>query len=169
MTVTAEEFSTHIVEPTLRAMRMRDERARRLLVLTGSLESDFNALVQIGGGPAVSPFQIEWATFDDIFDRYLRRRADLMARVRQTMTPMAPRVQLPGNPLFACAIARIKYWMDEADLPHADDADAMGAYYKRVFNTAGGKGDAKKAAARYRQLFDLPASAPATTLIDIQE
>jgi len=42
------------------------------------------------------------------------------------------------SPIYACAMARLKYAMDRAPLPNYTDLDNVYDYYKRIYNTEGG-------------------------------
>lgn len=151
------QFLKHVIRPTLDHLavaepRLGSEASARLLLGTAISESNLAALVQHGGGPALSMFQIEPATFDDIYERYLRARPRFLIAVQDLRLPaLTAMEQLPGNPFFACAIARMKFWMAPAPLPDADDIDALGRYWKRHYNTAGGAGTASHWAYLYRQ------------------
>ena len=52
--------------------------------------------------------------------------------------PTVPDEYLICYPMYACAMARLKYAMDEEPLPDWRDAAAIYAYYKRIYNTEGG-------------------------------
>ena len=151
------QFLEHVIRPTLDHLAVAEPRlggraAEQLMLGTAISESNINALVQHGGGPALSMFQIEPATFDDIYERYLRARPKFMIAVRELrVSALTPLEQLPANPFFACAIARMKYWMAPEALPDADDIDALGAYWKRHYNTLGGQGTASHWAYLYRK------------------
>lgn len=151
------QFLKHVIRPTLDHLavaepRLGTEASARLLLGTAIAESNLAALVQHGGGPALSMFQIEPATFADVYGRYLRVRPKLMIAVRELRVPaLMPLEQLPANPFFACAIARMKYWMVPEPLPDADDIDALGRYWKDWYNTAGGAGKASHWASLYRE------------------
>lgn len=119
---------------------------------TALVESNLDALKQHGGGPALSAFQIEPATFDDIYVRYLGTRSALLTQIETLRVPaFAPLEQLAGNPFFACGIARMKYWMVPEPLPPAGDLEALGHYWKRYYNTAEGAGEAQYFADLYRK------------------
>lgn len=151
------QFLEHVIRPTLDHLavaepRLGTEASARLLLGTAIAESNLAALVQHGGGPALSMFQIEPATFDDVYKRYLWARPRFMNVVRDLRLPaLTPMEQLPANPFFACAIARFKYWMAPKPLPDADDIDALGAYWKAVYNTPKGAGTASHWAYLYRK------------------
>ena len=153
------QFLEHVIRPTLDHLAVAEPRlggraAEQLMLGTAISESNINALVQHGGGPALSMFQIEPATFHDIYDRYvgMRLSAQLCLAINDLRLPaLTPREQLPGNPFFACAIARMKYWMAPQPLPDADDIDALGRYWKTHYNTLGGQGTASHWAYLYRK------------------
>ena len=151
------QFLEHVIRPTLDHLavaepRLATEASANLLLGTAIAESNLSALVQHGGGPALSMFQIEPATFDDIYERYLRARPGFLMAVQDLRLPaLTPMEQLPANPFFACAIARMKFWMAPEPLPAADDIAALGRYWKTHYNTAGGAGKASHWASLYRQ------------------
>ena len=151
------QFLEHVIWPTLNCLavaapRLGGRAAEQLMLGTAISESNINALVQHGGGPALSMFQIEPATFDDIYERYLRARPGFLIAVQDLRLPaLTPMEQLPANPFFACAIARFKYWPVPEPLPDADDIAALGRYWKDWYNTARGAGKASHWASLYRQ------------------
>lgn len=151
------QFLEHVIRPTLDHLavaepRLGTEASANLLLGTAIAESNISSLVQSGGGPALSMFQIEPATFDDIYERYLRARPGFLIAVQDLRLPaLTPMEQLPANPFFACAIARMKFWMAPEPLPAADDIAALGRYWKDHYNTARGAGKASHWAYLYRK------------------
>ncbi len=151
-----DQFRDHIIRPVLFHLSKTDKRlgsraAENLLLGTALMESRLKHLEQIRG-PALSMFGFEPTTFDDTYDRYLWiERRDLYAAVNGFVLPAYPaRDQLAGNQLFACALARIKYWMAPEPLPEHDDIDGLAGYWKRIYN-AGGRGTPDRWAAVYRK------------------
>ena len=107
---------------------------------------------QFNAGPARGVYQIEPATHDDIVMRYLKRRTALRERVDVLVAPEPSRIdQLATNLAYATAICRLRYWMDPKPLPEADDIEGLGRYWKRVYNTARGKGKVAEFVANYRR------------------
>ena len=141
------QFMKFVIEPTLDHLavvepRMKSLAVSQLLLGTGIMESRLDALKQRGGGPALSVFQIEPATFDDTYTRYLRTKIVLLGQINDLLIPaFTPLEQLAGNPFFACAIARTKYWMVPEPMPPAGDIQALAHYWKRYYNTAEGAGN----------------------------
>ena len=151
------QFLEHVIQPTLQHLavvepRLSNRASEQLLLGTALIESNLDALKQKGGGPALSVFQIEPATFDDIYERYLPARTALFTQIQDLLIPsFTPIEQLVGNPFFACGIARMKYWMIPEPLPPAGDLEALGHYWKRYYNTAEGAGNAAYFADHYRK------------------
>lgn len=105
---------------------------------TAIMESDLKYLQQ-EGGPAVSFFQLEPATVDDIYVRYLSVNLELKAYVDGLKLMGFPLiVNVQSNPLFSCALARVKYWMDPEPLP--TNLEGIAKTWKRVYNTEEGAG-----------------------------
>ena len=140
----AKQFRELIVRPTLKDMDMWSEAAENLMMGTATQESRLDYLKQLGGGPALSLFQIEPATHKDVW-RYLKLRPELEKVVRKFASqmyadlPQVPDDELVYNLRYATAIARIKFWMIPEAMPPANDIVALGKYYKVYYNTIHGK------------------------------
>ena len=93
-----------VVRPVLDRLGLtKPLAAERLLMGTAAQESQFRYLRQIGGGPALGLWQMEPATFADLWRRF-EARFDL----REWTVYGAPPVdQLVWNLHLACAMARI--------------------------------------------------------------
>jgi len=141
-----QNFKNLILTPTLKAVDLYSESAVNLLLGTAIQESRLTYLKQKGGGPALGLFQIEPNTFNDIYFRYLQRedKKELLGRVRQFTTQQDVRDQVIGNIPFAVVIARVRYYMVPEALPAYDDLEGLGKYWKRFYNTDGGKGEASE-------------------------
>ncbi|SMF86500.1 hypothetical protein SAMN05428998_1881, partial [Tistlia consotensis USBA 355] len=86
------QFATWIVRPTLAYLAdglpgFASDAAVELLLGTAAQESGFRYLAQLGGGPALGPYQSEPATRADVHDSYLRYRPDLERRVASLLAP----------------------------------------------------------------------------------
>ncbi len=158
------QFHAHIVRPVLTALEMGGDRAEAICLGTVAAESGFQWLVQRGSGPACGLGQVEPLTGQDVLQRYLAGRPDLLQRfanavgVRYGEDP-APllamslgeiRLRLIADLRFNLAILRCRYWMDPAPLPAADDVEALGETWKRVYNTAQGAGTVEHFVAAWR-------------------
>lgn len=139
-----------VIVPTLQRLDLYSPAAANLLLATAIAESvvgGWQHLAQVGG-PALGLYQIEPATHRDVWENFLRFRNPLRGKVwglsasgqRQGPLAVPQDGELIWNLAYATAIARIVYARDPEPLPPAHDLPALGAYWKRVFNTAGGKG-----------------------------
>lgn len=128
-----------------------------LVVRTCVYESDLYHLKQVGGGPARGFPQIELGETGakDILGRYLglERKAELRQKVHVALgfDPVVLAsddyqldLQLQGNMILGIICCRLKYGMFPEPLPSKDDRLAQGRYYKRFYNTSGGKGNAEE-------------------------
>ena len=118
------------------------EEARELIFETGNAETGYRHLEQMGGGPAVSFFQIEANTIKDIWDNYIIYRKPLVQKayelgfIEEDMT-----FSVMTNIAVAIFFARIYYRRKPGSIPTttSDRAD----YWKKHYNTEGGKGTVK--------------------------
>lgn len=134
------QFRDLIVIPALDVIGLNSASAVELLLGTAIQESDARYLKQIGGGPALGLFQMEPATYDDIWENYLMHRPDLAKRVSAlTRYPSNPN-ELVGNLWFAAAMCRVHYRRVPEPLPDAGDVEGMAAYWKEHYNTHLGAG-----------------------------
>ena len=140
-----DDFLYTVVRPVLETMEMWSPAAEKLLIMTAAHESGgFQHRVQVGG-PALSYFQIEPPTFDDVWDRYLGGRPNRKAKVEQFLpADVEPLTALKDDDNFACAIARMKYASVPAALPDVDDEMGLAAYAKEYWNTPLGKATPEK-------------------------
>ncbi len=130
-----KHFREQIIRPTLEHLDMHTAAAENLVLGTAVAESNLTHLVQLGGveNGGRGFFQMEEATEADIWETYLSRRRDIAAKVPADR-------DLVGNLKYATAMCRIHYWRRPEPLPHAEDADGMGAYWKQHYNTREGAG-----------------------------
>lgn len=151
-----QQFRLHVIRPTLKHLQMHSQAAEDLLLGTAMAESRLEWLTQIRG-PALGVYQIEPATFKDIWTRYLFQRSDIGHRVKELVAPQPDlQEQLQTNLAFATAIARVKYWMDPTPLPSPHDLNyasyvwSLGEIWKKVYNTEEGKGTIEHFVSNYR-------------------
>jgi hypothetical protein len=135
------QLKREIVEPALDWIDLSGPAAINLVTGTAIAESGARLVRQLGGGPALSLWQIEPATEQDVWENYLKFRTQLAGKV-QGLIPAGPTTRhLVWNMAYAVAICRIKYLRAPDALPAATDAAAMAAFHKRFYNTAGGAAD----------------------------
>jgi len=152
-----DQLRCYVIRPALERIELWSQSSENLVLGTGLVESGFNFVDQLtpGPGPAFGPFQMEAATYRDIWVNYLGPRPTLSARVRglagSWAIDMPPVTELWGNFYFATAMARVLYKRVPEALPQPTDAMGMARYWKRHYNTPLGKGSEMKALQYFAQ------------------
>lgn len=142
-----DEFNDYIVVPSLNVAGLYSPCAANLLLGTAIIESNLNHVEQRGPGRAMGFFQIEEATYNDIL-RYINRYEN--GRLKEIVLSCAfyvcwpPAESLVHNMRWGCLVARLKYHMQKEALPEEDDAQALGNYYKKYYNTSKGSAEMSK-------------------------
>lgn len=138
--------------PALQGINLYSVSAENLIVGTALQESRLIYLHQIGG-PALGLMEIQPQTFTDIM-RSIKNKPELKELVLKTCyfneLPTNPEV-LIGNLTLSVIVARLIYLRDPMPLPPSDDIMALGAVYKKIYNTSTGKGTAEDFAYCYHQ------------------
>lgn len=152
-----------VVRPALQEIQLWSESAEILLTGTAIAESRLTWQRQIGGGPALGPYQIEPRTHQSLWADLLAYRSDLSGRILRmlgrspadaphTHEGWADWARLQQDSLvyhrgvesiaegwwYATAIARCRYLWDRDPLPDADDVRGLAETYKRAYNTIHG-------------------------------
>lgn len=149
--IDVRQFRELIVRPTLKFIGLHSPAAENLVIGTALVESGLAALKQHGAGPALGLYQIEPATHRDMWQRFLMERRETRGLLALILAPTPDKEeQLVSNLRYATAMCRIIYWSRPGALPAAEDIDALGAYWKRCYNTPLGAGKAEEFARRYR-------------------
>jgi hypothetical protein len=158
-------FLSKVIDPALAALDLDPPAGRagvrQLLLGTALQESLLRHLRQVPNpdgsrGPALGYFQMEPATHDDIWKTFLAYRAPLATRVRTLagLPPGRPRADLlASDPVYAAAMARLRYRRAPGMLPQAGDVAGMAAYWKRHYNTPLGRGVAAEFAAKLARVL----------------
>lgn len=142
----AQQLHDCVIRPTLEYMggNYNSEEARFLSLCTAGIESDCGKFNEQINGPALSWWQIEpvthndiWANCDALKNEDFAKRILLLAGQNDIYYNHD---LLLKSPMYACAMARLKYSMDPHALPKynggtALDLDMFYRYYKRVYNT----------------------------------
>jgi len=141
MKLRAEQFARLVVRPALEGLDLWSPAAEQMVLCTAVTESGLDYIEQVGGGPALGFFQMEPATEKDIWENFLKYKPDLVAKVLSLKASgMDSTAQLAGNAIYAAAMCRLHYRRVKDPLPSVGDLPAMGAYWKRFYNTHQGAG-----------------------------
>lgn len=134
-----------IIKPTLGYMvgNYYSKESAFLLLCTAAIESDCGYYIKQINGPAIGIWQMEPGTHDDIWlncDALKYITLASMVRALRLSNSANPENDLANSPMYACAMARLKYSMDPNPLPKLTgdnnaDSRSFYDYYKRVYNT----------------------------------
>jgi hypothetical protein len=117
----------------------KTQEAVNLIYETGMAESGYRTLVQMGGGPAISYFQLEPNTIKDIFNNYVEYREPLVqALISLGLDPMDLDFCVKTNIAIAICMCRFHYRRVPSAIPKTKEGRA--AYWKKHYNTELGKG-----------------------------
>lgn len=142
--INTADFRRYLIEPSLElcadlASVPNTPYIRDLLVATCAQESAMGAyLHQTGRGPAVSIYQFEPTTLEDLLKNYAssKRFAPLVAAVR--VPAVAAEDEIMWNLRFATVCARLNYYRVKEPLPTVVSFDTLWHYYKQYWNTEAG-------------------------------
>ena len=117
----------------------RTVNAYDLVFETGMAESGYRHLEQMGGGPAVSFWQLEPATIRDCWENYISFRKPLIKVVYKLGLLEDKKVfSIFSNIALASAFCRIQYRRMPGAIP--DTMPKRANYWKKFYNTIKGKG-----------------------------
>lgn len=126
------------VKPTslFGAMDLTSQGVLDLIAITGQVESRYEHLVQMGGGPALGFWQMEPATFRD-------HQAYLKAKKCALLSGADPEILV--RPIDAIPVVRLHFFRRPGAIPQpsmgAGYPEALAALHKSAYNTAMGKAD----------------------------
>lgn len=144
-----QQLHDYIIKPTTEYMGggYNSIEARFLLLCTAAIESDCGYYIKQVNGPALGPWQMEPATHDDIWDNcdalhgpiFGFKVAQLGLRKNSEEASSDYENDISISPMYACAMARLKYSMTPEPLPeHTGDANidlrAFYDYYAKFYH-----------------------------------
>lgn len=149
-----KQFKYNLIAPMLGKMEMGGHAATNLLFGTALVESGLDYFVQHPVSHAISYFQIERATYSDLYNSYLKYRKPLLKRyldiLQLTKWPEYEKLLYRLDLSIMCA--RLIYYRAPAELPDAANVLAMAKYWKRYYNTHLGKGCPEDFINKYRDI-----------------
>lgn len=148
----SKQFRSLIVRPALSEIGLHSDAAEELLMLTAAQESKLGYYIHQIKGPALGPFQMEPATYNDIWDNYLRFKPELAEKIKRIAgvhTIIPPADMMVYNLKLAAAMARIHYLRVPHSLPTEDDVAGLAKYWKDHYNTYLGAGTPEEAMENY--------------------
>jgi len=144
-----------LIRETLEETGMYSDAAVELLMLTAAVESNLGTYLRQTKGPAIGVFQMEPATYQDIYESWFRSRPaefrDKVERfVEKHVGSERSAVTMGYNLKYAILMARLHYFRVKTPLP-SNNTTLLAEYWKRFFNTPLGKGTVEKAVEKYRR------------------
>jgi hypothetical protein len=134
--------------------------AERLVLGTAAHESGYRYVKQVGGGPALSLWQIEPATARDALGRVpeeILEKLHALAIFLPKLSGDNPAEQiigeLPGNLYLGPAMARAIYFLKPFEMPEKATAEDLAALWKQHWNTPRGAGRPEQFVDAYQNLI----------------
>ena len=136
-----EESIKRIIKETLDHMNLYSEDALEMIYRTGKAESGYRTLQQYGGGPALGFFQMEPATYRDIWENYVMYREKYKNKLYSLgFDDSKMDYCLMSNIGIQVAMCRLHYRRVPSALPKAEDLEGQAKYWKEHYNSHLGKG-----------------------------
>jgi hypothetical protein len=136
-----EESIKRIIKETLDHMNLYSEDALEMIYRTGKAESGYRTLQQYGGGPALGFFQMEPATYRDIWENYVMYREKYRNKLYSLgFDDSKMDYCLMSNIGIQVAMCRLHYRRVPSALPKAEDLEGQAKYWKEHYNSHLGKG-----------------------------
>lgn len=141
-----QQLLVDVVRPALAAIGLPGVVSEKLVMGTAAKESGFQAIRQIGGGPAVSFWQIEPATLIDTWNRLpieITQKASMLvphspASIYAHSTDILS--VLPGDMYVGAAMCRCVYYMKPFRAPAILDMADAAYLWKTWYNGPQGAG-----------------------------
>lgn len=137
-----QQLHDYIIKPTLEYMagNYYSKESAFLLLCTAAIESNCGEYIKQINGPALGIWQMEPDTHNDIWNNCDALKSVFFEESILGMHGKYNNKPLIQSPMYACAMARLKYSMDPNPLPKLfgdNDLDCINffEYYKRVYNT----------------------------------
>ncbi len=127
-----------VVDPVLHELDIWSETARQLVMGTAAQESGLRHLTQLGGGPARGIFQMEPATYEDIWENWLAHNSQVAEVVESLRLSFEPD-EMAWNLQLAAAMCRVHYRRFPG-FPEEGNVRSLGEYWKKFYNTPKGAG-----------------------------
>jgi hypothetical protein len=146
------QFREAIIKPALQDIHLFSAEAMELLVFTCATESNGGTYIRQNKGPALGIYQMEPATYNDIWQNYINLNPKL-AMILSTSFDcgrMPSEDRLIYDLRFATVMARLHYARVKEPIPWFDDINAIWEYYKKYYNTAGGAAEKINSILKYK-------------------
>lgn len=144
-----------VIYPTLMQMNMYSKEAEELLIFTCAVESEGGYYLKQINGAALGIYQMEPATYNDIWENYIKKEHSLWQSISLTfgLHRVPDESRLAVDLEFATLLCRLHYRRVQETLPLADNVDLIWQYYKQYYNTEKGKAEKDKSILAYHNFI----------------
>ena len=150
--INANQLRQHVIVPALQAINSHSYAAVNLLMGTCAHESEMGHYLHQVKGPALGIFQMEPATYHDIWENYLAYKPELANLLKTEFGGSADNAeQMVYDLRYAAAMCRVHYLRQKSPLPDAIDVFGMAHYWKKYYNTELGKGTVERFVRDYKR------------------
>jgi len=147
-----KQFRQCILSPTMEALQIRSPQLAELMVFTCATESAGGTYLKQIVGPALGIYQIEPATFTDVWINYILRKPDIVNLLSLNLG--VHRMPMPTDVIhdlrLATATSLFLYIQRKAK-PLDSSEETMWDLYKRLYNTVKGKATKDASIKAYRK------------------
>lgn len=152
----ARQLKEVVIVPSLIALGLESPAAVNLMLGTCAQESAMGQyLVQqnIGFKGGIGIYQMQRLTYDDIWNRKIEDNVAIKARIRLMLgyDGKPPADRMASDLKLATVMTRLFYAAISDPLPDQDDIRGLGAYWKKFYNSAMGKGTIDEFVTNYRK------------------
>jgi hypothetical protein len=137
MSMNVNQLIELIIRPALKQMDAHNSGAEQLVVGTCAKESALGFYVhQLGEGPALGIFQMEPATYDNLWNQYLvdqdRTKRLILSSCGYSVVPPADRLITDFK--LAAMMCRARYLWVSHPLPNFGDINGQATYWAKYYN-----------------------------------
>jgi hypothetical protein len=151
-----DQFRELIVKSTISELMLYSEAAEELLIFTCAVESLGGTYLQQVKGPALGIYQMEPATYNDIWQNYIRNNGSISMRMFSLfhIAFMPSEDRLIYDLRYATAMTRLHYARVQAPLPDPKNENAIWEYYKKYYNSVLGKAEKRESIKKYHSFLE---------------
>lgn len=136
MSLDINQLVTYIICPVLKQVGIYSPEGEQLVLGTGAKESGFKYIHQIGGGPALGFYQMEPATYWNLWNQYLLNKPEL----RKLILSVCKYSTIPSEDFLmhdlrlATIMCRVRYMWINSPIPAFNDIDGQAKYWAKYYN-----------------------------------
>jgi len=151
------QFRELIVKSSLNDLLLYSKEAEELMVFTCAVESLGGTYIHQVNGPALGIYQMEPATYNDIWQNYIYHNGPLTLRLFANfdISSMPSESRLIYDLRYATAMTRLFYRRIKSPLPLSNNIDAIWDYYKQYYNTSKGAATKDESIKKYHDFVRL--------------